>query len=79
MFLFIRILKYVFFFLGICWALYVANAFIFLAKAFPSHPPSRQTFTTFIASFQGYLVMLGPVVLTTILLFINWPENQLKK
>ena len=72
----VRIAKWVLLLGTICWAIYSANAFLFLARTFPSPEPFKQGVSELIASAQGYAVVFGPVIVALILLLIRWPGGS---
>ena len=62
--------------ISLSWTVYVANAFIFLARAFPSERPATYSFTEFLASAQGYAVVFGPAIISAFFLMIRWPIKR---
>ena len=74
---YVRFAKWALLIVGIGWAVFSANGFIFLARAFPSQ--SRETaLSEILASAQGYAVVFGPAALAVVLLVIQWPKKKSK-
>gem|GEM_PF-2523300 len=70
-----RLVKWGLLIIGICWAIYSASAFIFLARTFPFPELVKHGASELFASIQGYAVVFGPVILAVLLLMIRWPEG----
>lgn len=64
----VRLVKWALIVIGIGWAVYSANAFIFLAQTFPSPEPGKHDIRELISSVQGYAVVFGPVIVALLFL-----------
>jgi hypothetical protein len=71
----IRILKWCLLFVGVGWATYSGNAFIFLARTFLTPRSVKYGLSEILANLQGYAVVFGPVIIAVIFLMIRWPES----
>ena len=60
--------------LAASWAMYVASAFIWMAKAFPTSAPRSPDLGYVLASLQGYAVVFGPLVAVTTL--VVWAGRE---
>ena len=73
---FIIIVKWGLIVVAIAWAVYSTNAFLFLAKTFPSPGPVKQNTPELIANIQGYAVVFGPLIVAVLFRMIRWPEGS---
>ena len=73
----IRFVKWALLVISLGWAAYSANAFIFLARAFPSTTPDQSGLLELLASAQGYAIVFGPFAIAAGLLLIRWPEHMI--
>ena len=69
----VRLVKWGLIVIGMGWTVYSANAFIFLARTFPSPEPVQHDV---LSSVQGYAVVFGPVIVALFFLMIRWPERS---
>lgn len=76
---FIRVAKWCIFLLGVAWALFSANAFVFFGKAFPSSGPEKVDSVYLLASLQGYIIVFAPLIIGLFFLVIKWPERRFDK
>ncbi len=72
----VRLVKWSIFFLGLAWAVFSGNVFMFLGRTFPSIAPQKVNLEYFLASLQGYLIVFAPLAFGLIFLLIRWPEKR---
>ena len=69
-------MKWALTFIAIGWAVYSANAFLFLARTFSE--PAKRGVAELFASAQGYAIVFGPVVIALFFLIGGWPERKME-
>jgi len=60
--------------LSAAWAVHVWRFYLFLASVFPTSKPVESNATEFLASLQGYAIMLGPLIIALLLLIIHFRQ-----
>jgi hypothetical protein len=60
------------------WAKFSSDAFLFLARSFPTPPDDTISWAKLAAQAQGYLVVYGPALAAILICFVSWPAKSKK-
>ena len=61
------------------WAKYCSDAFLFLARTFPTATDDKFSWAKLGAQTQGYLLVYGPALAAILICFVNWPAKGKKE
>jgi len=61
------------------WAKYSSDAFLFIARTFPTPPDDKFNWAGLASQIQAYLLVYGPALATILIYFVNWPTKRKKE